>query len=160
MIATFLILGASPALAHGVNEIEAVALQRPAGPYDVSVFISEVDGDRVNVHAALVGDTTVAPAVMVRSALGDAPVQMTAAQSGSGWIAEFVTSSGAELVVTWTDVRSGVVQETAVILASPRPPEWFVGLLGVITFPGLWFGYWLIKRRRRAFGLTPAVASR
>lgn len=153
-------IAATPVWAHGVAEAEAIALEQSAGPYLVSVFVGELDAVRVESHATITGDTNRAPSVVVRSDGGVTAVELIAGADGSGWVAEFVANAGDELVVGWGRANSGDFGERAIVLASPEPPAWFVGLLGIITPPGVWFGYWLMKRRRRAFGPAPAVVTR
>ena len=153
-------IAATPALAHGVAEAEAIALRQSAGPYSVSVFVGELDAVRVAAHATVTGDTDRAPTVVVRSDGGVTAVELIAGADGSGWVAEFEANAGDELVVGWGPANGDDVGERVIVLSSPEAPVWFIGLLGIITPPGVWFGYWLMKRRRRAFGLAPSSVTR
>ncbi len=72
------------------------------------------------------------------------------------WTVQFTSTTGDTLVMGWPSISGD--QEMVFVLDELAAPPWFRSTLGLVTPPGLWFLFWLMKRRRRAFGLVPLQA--
>lgn len=156
LVAVGIVVSTAPAaFAHGDQGPAPAALSETAGPYVVSVWIEEITDRTMTTTAVIEGRRTDAvPEVWLQSGQGRASLRELVVGHDGNWTVEFHSVVGDSIVVGWaTTAGAG---ELVIALDELAVPWWFRPLLVLITVPGLWFAQWLLKRRRRAFGLAPA----
>lgn len=156
------VVGIAPAaLAHGDHGAAPAAIFEPTGPYVVSVWVEVFGDETVTGHAVIESaedaGAPAAPTVWVETGQGTRiAANVENAQEGV-WTVQFQSMAGASLIVEWPTPNGPERADFA--LRELPAPWWFKVLLVLMTPPGLWFGFWLAKRRRRAFGLAPTAWS-
>lgn len=148
---------ASAAFAHGSHGAAPAALFEPAGPYVVSVWIEEHADSTITGNAVIEAtEVDSAPEIWLQTAQGPLLLDDVTDYGDGTWTVQFTSTVGDTLVVAWDSVTGD--EEMIFALEEIAAPPWFRSTLALVTPPGLWFLYWLMKRRRRAFGLVPLQA--
>jgi hypothetical protein len=146
--------GAPAAEAHTDSSPEPIAVAEQAGPYTVTLWIDETGGGSISGTAVIKGDgAETAPGFSIDGPTERSTLTELVSDGEETWRIEFESVVGSMLVLTWSG--SNGIQQHAFALDHIPAPWWFRPILVLITPPGLWFGYWLLKRRKRAFSLAP-----
>jgi len=151
-----MMVGPAPAaVAHGDHGTVPAALFEAAGPYVVSVWIDQTADRHLTVNAVIDGRGSGAPPrLWLDAASGKRELAGLVDHEDGTWTVSFDSMAGDSLVVGWTTALG--YQDLAFTLVPLPAPPWFRRILVGVTPIGLWFVNWLMKRRRRAFGLFPA----
>lgn len=100
-------------------------------------------------------ETQTPPGIWLQTAQGRQRLTNLVDHGDGTWTATFDSVVGDTFVVGWESLAG---EQEVVFALTPIPaPWWFKAVLVSVTPPGLWFVYWMIKRRRRAMGMATPI---